>query len=83
MTFLQAAEAVLRSSKRPLTATEITAEALKQGLLQTKGKTPLASMNAALYRAPLDAPIRREFIPGPQRAQWNTVRWRYVRPGSR
>lgn len=77
MTFLRAAETVLRSAKKPLTAGEITEIALRRGLLETKGKTPQATMSAALYCAPRDPPIRREFEPGRQRALRASVRWTY------
>jgi hypothetical protein len=77
MTFLQAAEAVLRTAKKPLAADEITAIALRRGLTQSRGKTPAATMSAALYRAPADSPIRREFTPGRRRAMRDSVRWTY------
>jgi hypothetical protein len=77
--FLQAAEEVLRRARRPLTAGEITKAALKRGLLRTDGKTPEASMSAALYRAPADGPIRRMCEHGRTRAKRGSVRWTYVR----
>jgi hypothetical protein len=78
MTFLEAAEEVLRSAKRPLSAREITDIALAAGLITTHGKTPEATMTARLYTAPSDVPIRREFAPGRQRAVRGSVRWTYV-----
>ena len=78
VTFLEAAEAVLRAAKRPLTTREITDIALQRGLLRTGGKTPEATMSAALYGALADAPIRREFAPGRRRAARGSVRWVYV-----
>jgi hypothetical protein len=80
MTFLEAAEQILRAAKRPMLAQEITAEALEKGLIQTDGKTPQATMTARLYTAPDDSPIRREFVPGPQRAKRGSVRWIWVGP---
>lgn len=77
MTFLQAAEAVLRSAKKPLTAAEITEVALRRGLLKTRGKTPAASMSAVLYGAPSESAVRRQFMPGRQRAVRDSVRWTY------
>lgn len=68
---------MLRSTKKPLTAGEITDIALRGGLLRTHGKTPAATMSAALYGAPADSPIRREFEPGRQRAVRDSVRWTY------
>ena len=38
-------------------------------------------MAAALYGAPADGPIRREYKPGRIRAARGSVRWRYVKPG--
>src|SRR5690348_1019614 len=77
MSFLEAAETVLRSAKKPLTASEITEIALRRGLLQTRGKTPAATMSAALYGAPPGGPIRRQYTPGRQRAVRDSVRWTY------
>ncbi len=78
MTFQEAAEEVLRASKRPLSVREITEIALNRGLLSTRGKTPEATMSAELYRAPADGPIRRESKPGQQRAARGSVRWFYA-----
>jgi HB1, ASXL, restriction endonuclease HTH domain len=58
MTFLEAAEVVLRTARKPLTVREITETALRRGLLETHGKTPEATMSAALYGGPPDGPIR-------------------------
>jgi len=80
VTFLEAAETVLRAANRPLTAREITDIALERGLLRTSGKTPEATMSARLYAAPADAPIRRKFASGSQRAVRGSVRWVYVKP---
>lgn len=77
MTFLEAAQEVLQRSRKPLTAREITDIALRQGLLHTHGKTPDATMSAALYGAPRDGPILRQFSPGRQRAARDSVRWTY------
>jgi hypothetical protein len=78
MTFLEAAEQILRTSKGPLTASEITEEAIRRGLIVTRGKTPVASMSAALYTAPPDALVKRSFKRGPRRAARGSVRWSYV-----
>lgn len=75
MRFIEAAEEVLRGERRPLTAREITELALVRGLIDTHGKTPEATMSAALYGAPADSPIRREFQPGRERAVRGSVRW--------
>lgn len=79
MTFLEAAEVVLRTARKPLTVREITEIALRRGLLETHGKTPDATMSAALYGASPDGPIRREFVPGSRRAVRGSVRWYHVR----
>ena len=78
MTFLDAAEEVLRTAKRPLSAREITEIALSQGLIESRGKTPEATMTARLYTASVDRPIRREYEPGRQRVVRGSVRWIYV-----
>lgn len=79
MTFLQAAEEVLRKAKTPLTAREITDIALRQGLLRTSGHTPAATMSAALYGAQEDGPILRTYRPGEKRAERDSVRWTYAK----
>ena len=53
--FLNAAVTVLSAAGRPMTANEITTEALARGLLRPTGKTPLASMTARLYTHARDA----------------------------
>ena len=78
MTYRDAALAILRSARRPMTTREITDAALKKGLITTDGKTPEATMSAVLYRYVRDvkgALIRREFTPGPTRAARESVRW--------
>jgi predicted NUDIX family phosphoesterase len=47
-TFLGAAEEVLRTQKKPMTALEIVAAAVGGGYMQTKGATPAKTMNARL-----------------------------------
>jgi len=72
--FLEAAVAVLSDSGHPMTAGEITAQALERGLLRSSGKTPVASMTARLYVHARDAErprVRRVFEPGRVRAQRN------------
>jgi hypothetical protein len=77
MSYLSAAEKVLRDAGEPLTTGEVTERAIRRGLLNPQSKTPTASMSAALYRAPKDSPIRRDFEPGPGRAARGTVRWTF------
>lgn len=80
MSFVEAAEAVLRMCGRPMTAREITEEAVKHGLLESSGRTPHVTMNARLYtvsKSP-EAPIARLSEPGRRgtgTAAPGTVRW--------
>ncbi|MGB0094052.1 MAG: winged helix-turn-helix domain-containing protein [Solirubrobacteraceae bacterium] len=82
MTFLEAAEEVLRSVKRPMSAQEIAEIALRRGLIKSHGKTPEQTMSARLYGASADGPIQREYQRGRARAVRGSVRWVYV-DGSR
>lgn len=68
---------VLRDAGRPLTVKEITQEALRRGLLATKGRTPASSMSAALYEAAKkpETGIVRLYEPGETRARRGAVRW--------
>jgi hypothetical protein len=78
MTFLAAAQAVLKSADRPLTTREVVTLAMDSGLIQPGGTTPVATMRARLYQAVStdpDGPIRREFVPGAKRAVQFSVRW--------
>jgi hypothetical protein len=78
VTFLEAAEDVLRRARKPLTAREITEAAMARGLISPRGRTPEATMSSALYGAPSESPIQREFKPGRQRARRGSVHWRYA-----
>jgi hypothetical protein len=78
VSFLQAAQTVLREAGKPLTTAEVATIAIERGLVATSGKTPVATMRATLYGAPAESGIRREFSPGPTRAKRDSVRWRYV-----
>lgn len=49
MTYFEAALQVLKSSREPLTAREITERAIERGLIVPRGKTPDATMRATLY----------------------------------
>ena len=83
MTFLDAAIVVLKALRRPMSVNEITATAIRRGLVRTRGITPTATMTAALYLYARDteAPIlQREFEAGTTRAARNSVKWRYVGP---
>ena len=82
MTFAEAAENILRDEGRPMTAKEITEIALMRRPIGSGGKTPIATMNAALYGLPLGRPIEREFVAGARRAKRDSVRWSYVAKAS-
>ena len=47
---LDAAAQVLAQAKEPLRCTDLTARVLSKGLWKTKGKTPAATLNAAMLR---------------------------------
>lgn len=82
VTYRSAAAAVLKAAKGPMTCHEVTELALKRGLITTTGKTPAASMSAALYSAIRTDPegaIRRVYEPGPTRAARDSVRWVWTR----
>ena len=81
MTYVEAAEAVLRSARRPLTLGEITEAALRRRFIEPRGRTPQRTMSAALYRHIRRYPrgrIRREYRPGRIRAARDSVRWAYA-----
>jgi hypothetical protein len=78
LSYLQAALAVLEMSGCPMTAREITDEAISRGLLVSFGKTPVRSMETVLYRHALDESGRRIirlFETGAGRARRGSVRW--------
>jgi hypothetical protein len=80
MTYLEAAVKVLRASGRAMTIEEILAEAVSRRLLWPNGKTPEATMSAALYRYVRDAQdpqIERQSAPGPTRAHRGSVAWSF------
>ena len=81
MTYLEAAFAVLKASRRPMTTEEITEAAIHNRFIQPRGRTPGKTMSAALYRYLCDADhpaLQRDFQPGAMRAMRGSVRWRYV-----
>jgi len=76
--YVSAALAVLGSFEQPLTAKEITTEAIDRGLLESKGRTPHVTMSARLYvftRQHPDGPIVRLYAGGEPRARRGSVRW--------
>ena len=65
-----------------MTTREVVEKAIERGLIAPRGKTPEASMSAALYvhlKEHPDGRIQREFAPGPKRAVRSSVRWAYRR----
>jgi restriction system protein len=64
LTTKQAAERVLREAGGPLHADEITRRALNGGLINTKGKTPQATMGAQLAVAAKKGQIFVRTAPG-------------------
>lgn len=76
MGYYEAALQVLRSAKRPLTAREITDQAIERGLIAPAGKTPHITMAAKLYTRVRDDPelVKLE-DPGTERAKRGSVRW--------
>jgi len=76
MTYYEAALQVLKSAKRPLTTHEITDQALKSGLINPRGKTPLATMSAVLYtRLRRDSTLMKLENRTDNRAKRGSVRW--------
>jgi hypothetical protein len=75
MSFLDAAIAVLISSNEPLSTREILNRAMAAQLITTAGKTPEATMTAALYRALDSGRIIKVAAKGPVRAKRGSVRW--------
>ena len=75
--YVDAAVAVLIEDGRPLTSAEITERAITRGLLNPGGRTPEASMSAALYLEALRPGGRliKIAIPGRIRAVRGSVRW--------
>jgi hypothetical protein len=80
MTYLEAAITVLRASHRPLTLTEIMERIARDGLVPVTGRTPQATLSAALYRnLGKDPRLRREAEQVRLRAARGTVRWTLAR----
>lgn len=78
MRCLDAAETILSDVGKPLTVEALVEEALRRGLIHPTGKTPVATMSAALYMDVRENPTTRLVHiadPGPNRARRNSVRW--------
>ena len=76
MSYFEAAITVLAQVSKPLTTRELTEAAINDGLIKPKGKTPEATMSAALYtRLGMDERLVKLETPGNTRAMRGTVRW--------
>jgi hypothetical protein len=76
MTYIEAALTVLQRATRPLATHEIFAAVIDAGLIVPTGKTPRATMSAALYqRAKSDKRLVKLATPGRGRAKRGSVRW--------
>jgi hypothetical protein len=76
MTYYEAALSVLRSARRPLSTQEITDLVLQRKLIVPGGKTPSATMSAALYnRVGNNSELVKLDAPGNGRAKRGSVRW--------
>jgi hypothetical protein len=77
MTYLDAAVAVLKETDSPMTALEITDQAIERGLLDSVHKTPEATMIPAPYMHVKRGGQRVRCVsePGQKRARRETVRW--------
>jgi hypothetical protein len=76
LTYVEAAVCVLHDAGRPLLTQEVTDAALAAGLIQPQGRTPNATMSAALYRrVKVDARLVKFETPGFVRAKRGSVLW--------
>lgn len=76
MTFLEAALEVLKRSTVPLTTREILETIVERNLVQSTGRTPLATLSATLYtNVGKSHGLVRLFEPGNSRARNGSVRW--------
>jgi hypothetical protein len=79
MTYYEAALRVLKFVGQPLTAREITDQAIEAGLIAPAGKTPYATMRAALYLGVRsDLELLKMEDPGNGRVKRGSVRWMAV-----
>ena len=60
-----------------MTAADITDRAISAGLMTAGGRTPAASMGAALYveAGRSESRVQKVAVPGPSRAKRGSVRW--------
>ena len=79
MTYYEAALRVLKFVGRPLTAREITDQAIEAGLIAPAGKNPSATMSAALcLRVRSDRELLKMEDPGKGTVKRGAVRWMAV-----
>lgn len=79
MTYYEAALRVLKFAGYPLTAREITDQAIEAGLIAPVGKTPYSTMSSILYkRLKTDLELLKMEDPGKGRAKPGSVRWMAV-----
>ncbi len=62
LSFLDAAYEVLKSEGKPMSGEEITQKALERDLIETRGKTPWASIRAQLYVNIRDRGLNSKFV---------------------
>ena len=74
MTFLDAADQVLKKSKTPMTARQITEEAVRLGMIDSQGKTPANTMGAKLRSNEKIGNTRFIRVEEPGSRKWN-VKW--------
>jgi len=78
VSFLKAAISILKETGRDMTATEVARIAIERGLVESRGKTPDATLTAQLYVQVRDhpqGPLRKIAEPGALRARRDSVRW--------
>jgi HB1, ASXL, restriction endonuclease HTH domain len=79
MTYYEAALRVLTFVGQPLTAREITDQAIEAGLIAPAGKNPYATMSAALcLRVRSDLELLKMEDPGKGTVKRGAVRWMAV-----
>lgn len=82
MTYFEAALEVLRRTRRPLSTAEILERVLARNMVNPKGKTPLKTLSAELYKnAGNESGLVRQCEAGRTRAVIGTVRWTIVDRG--
>jgi hypothetical protein len=76
VTYLEAALRLLRETGQTLTIREITERAMGERMIKTRGRTPAATMRAALYRELKSNPegsLQKQSRPGAMRSQRGSV----------